>query len=264
MKLFLSLLTVTVVTLMPLSSLLADDSALKKPTTLPLTSSSGAPLIPIFLDRDSLKITTVLPPPPGNPPSEESHAPQQFLTQEEDLYFQECAMATAGEAEKNHAMSIIYDSVFDYAEIFGPHFSAAQFPLTKAFFDKIRNDVIVACTAAKNTFQRPRPASWTKMTPEDKEIGYTYPSGHTTRAFVIAELLCSVFPQSQKALLQEAERISWSRVIIGRHYPSEVFAGKLYADYLVTKFYENPAFQKEWSAVQEELIENAALLVTKE
>ncbi|MBM3856402.1 MAG: phosphatase PAP2 family protein [Verrucomicrobia bacterium] len=234
-----------------------DPSSLHQPTS----SSDQLNLTPYFLDIASLEITKVLPPLPGAELSEKnSDTPKQCLTPEEDLFLQECAMATATQADKDYAMSIIEDSVFDYSDVLGSNFTAENFPVTKVFFDKIRNDVIIACTTAKNIFQGPRPPSWTKMTPHDQDVGYTYPSGHSTRAFLCAALLSQFFQSYKEPLLEQAKRAAWSRVIIGRHYPSEVYAGKIYADYLLSQFLENKDFQKEWAAVQEEWREKSFFL----
>ena len=225
----------------------------------PTSSSNQTILIPYFLDIASLEITKVLPPPPGAEPFEKNNnSPQQSLTREEDLFLQECAMTTATQADRDYAMSHINDSVFDYSDVLGSNFTAANFPLTKAFFEKIQNDEEIACTTAKNIFQAPRPSTWTKMTSTDQDVGYTYPSGHSTRAFLRAKLLSQFFQQHKDALLDEAKRAAWSRVIIGRHYPSEIYAGKTYADYLLSKFLESEEFQKEWSAIQKEWNEKSS------
>ena len=144
-----------------------DFSATQQPTS----SSDQINLTPFFLNIASLEIKKVLPPPPSTLLSnKESEASQQSLTPQEDLFLQECAMATATQAEKDYAMSIIEDSIFDYSTIIGSHFTAENFPITKIFFDKMRNDIIIACSIAKNTFQSPRPPSWRKMTADRKSV----------------------------------------------------------------------------------------------
>ena len=83
--------------------------------------------------------------------------------------------------------------------------------------------------------------------------GYSYPSGHSTRAFLWEALLAKVFPSDQRALENQAERKAWNRVILGRHYPADVYAGKFFGIYLAQKLLENPAFQKEWPAIEAEM-----------
>lgn len=240
-----------------------DPLTTQQPDAPPASPGSEIALTPFFLDIDALEIAKVLPPPPGAQPTEENSAtPKQGLTREEDLFIQECATATATQEEKDYAMRMIEDSVFDFSEVLGANFTAEQFPLTKAFFDKVCNDTNIACTAAKNLLQGSRPPTWTKMSPDDLDFGYTYPSGHTARAFLCAELLSLSFPQYKEALLKEAEKKAWSRVIIGRHYPSDVYAGKIYAEYLFLKFLENTDFQNEWTAAQKEITEKSSLLIT--
>lgn len=207
------------------------------------SSSSGVTLTPFFLNIDSLEITKVIPPPPE----------EGSVLAADDLTIQHYAMATATPEQVNYAMGIIEDSVFDYSEVLGSYFKPEEFPVTEAFFKKVCNDITAANLAAKNSFQHARPLTWRKMTPDDKDFGYSYPSGHTTRAFVWAELLSQLFPEFKDAIFKEAEKKAWSRVILGRHYPSDVCSGQLYAHYLVQQFLDNPEFQKEWTAVQAEV-----------
>lgn len=85
----------------------------------------------------------------------------------------------------------------------------------------------------KSIFKRPRPSHNTRQTfiaPGEK---YSFPSGHSTRAHAIATL-CSMSASGigSKVSVHHililhiwAVAISYSRVALGRHYPSDVVAG---------------------------------------
>ena len=209
----------------------------------PLSSSTSNSLPSTFLNLDSLDYVHVLQPPPE----------QGSYAEKSDHVILHCTFDTATPEQINYAMSFIKDSVFDYSEVLGSHFNKKECPITAAFFDVVTADVFHANTVAKSYFKHPRPDTWKKMTEDDPELGYSYPSAHTARAFVWAELLSQLLPQYKNDFYKEAEKKAWSRVILGRHYPSDVCAGKVYAHYLVQQLLANPDFQNPFKEVQEEL-----------
>ena len=195
-----------------------------------------------FLNIASLKITKVLPPPPTD--VQNNHKDRILLKD---------AMATRTKKQIKRAVSVISDNVFDYSQVLGPNFNAKQLPLTAALFAKVESDTKVAIKAAKNSFERTRPKTWEKIKIDEKNDGYSYPSGHTTRAFLWATLLKELFPLQHRELMKEARQKSWNRVILGRHYPDDVYAGQLYGQYLAKQFFKNHQFQQEWAAVKNEV-----------
>ena len=57
----------------------------------------------------------------------------------------------------------------------------------------------------------------------------SYPSGHTTQAYYIAEKLSSMYPELRKKFLTLANMISQSRIDRGVHFPSDIAGGKILA-----------------------------------
>ena len=55
----------------------------------------------------------------------------------------------------------------------------------------------------------------------------SYPSGHTTQAYYVAEKLSKKYPNLRNQLLALAELISESRIDRGVHYPSDLIGGRL-------------------------------------
>ena len=76
-----------------------------------------------------------------------------------------------------------------------------------------------ASEGLKRLIGRPRPKN-----PEDRR---SMPSGHTTNAFAAAAALSAEYPARKGLLYGLAAGVGFSRVYLGRHYPSDAFAGAL-------------------------------------
>lgn len=79
----------------------------------------------------------------------------------------------------------------------------------------------------KRAIQRPRPADAQSalnafIKPSDK---FSFPSGHTAAAFMVASLVSVWYPGFAPLLFSVALAIGASRVLLGVHYPSDIAAG---------------------------------------
>lgn len=79
----------------------------------------------------------------------------------------------------------------------------------------------------KNTIRRSRPADALDslsafIKPSDK---FSFPSGHTAAAFVMATLLTAFYPLCGPIVFPLAIMIGLSRVMLGVHFPSDIAAG---------------------------------------
>ena len=85
----------------------------------------------------------------------------------------------------------------------------------------------------KNYFNRPRPKKLAKnfgIKLEDIELDSmktpSYPSGHSTQGYLVAEVLKDKYPNKSKQLDKKAKDISDSRNIARAHYKSDSDMGK--------------------------------------
>jgi len=210
--------------------------------TLCVALPAGTQAAP-YIHPKSFDIPGLLPPPPV-PGSEQYRIDTGFLKN---------ARATATQEQIDRGNKASHDSVFDYSETLGDWFNAKDLPETAALFKEVTSESKEAIDLAKNYFARNRPLSWKESGDHEKSVGYAYPSGHTTRAFVWANLLAAAFPQETKALHRQARQKAWYRVILGRHFPADVRAGKLYGQFLAKQFLKNPGFLAKWSEACEEM-----------
>jgi acid phosphatase (class A) len=202
-----------------------------------------------FLNPNSWNFHQIIPSPATKTPEDEAR----------DLNFLKYTMAARTKKQLFRALIASSDSIFDFSPIISPEFNAKQLPYSAGVFKEVKSDTDKAIHIAKNEFQRSHPITWKETKKNGTENrGYSYPSGHSTRAFVWASLLIDLFPQKRKEIEIEARTKAWNRVILGRHYPDDVYAGEVYGQFLAQQFLKNPLFQKEWILVKKE-IKNAGI-----
>lgn len=81
--------------------------------------------------------------------------------------------------------------------------------------------------AAKNSFKRNRPPD---ILPGFKSVvvasdKFSFPSGHTSAAFLMSTAIVIYFPSLAWVLYPWATSIGWSRVMLGVHFPGDTVAG---------------------------------------
>ena len=145
-------------------------------------------------------------------------------------------------------------TVFDFAPVIGDSFRPGAFPRTEEFFRLLQKDAEIVCEDAKQHWKRPRPYSIDPTLAAGKlEKSFSYPSGHSTESMVLALVLADLFPARHDALIAEARRIGWRRVEMGRHYPTDIYAGRVLAQAIVREMKRKAHFQKDFARVKAEL-----------
>ena len=145
-------------------------------------------------------------------------------------------------------------SVFNFTEAVGSFFVETNLPKTAAFFEKVQKDAETVTDLGKDHFRRPRPFTTDPSLANGKlEKSFSYPSGHSTETMVLGLVLAEADPAQHDAILAHARLMGWHRIEIARHYPTDIYAGRVLAQAIVRDLNQSAAFQKELAEVKAEI-----------
>ena len=145
-------------------------------------------------------------------------------------------------------------SAFNFTPAVGAFFLSNNLPKTAAFFEKVQTDAATITDNAKDYYKRPRPYTTDPSLANGKlEKSFSYPSGHSTESMTLALVLADLFPDKHDAIVAKARSIGWHRVQIARHYPTDIYAGRVLAQAIVKQMGKNDAFQKDFDEVKAEI-----------
>jgi acid phosphatase (class A) len=186
----------------------------------------------------------LLPPPPA-PDSAEQAAD---LASARAVFKARTPMETA-RAEKDSSLSL-----FNFAPAIGSSFQPGRFPKMEAFFQCVKTNISDVINIPKDHWKRSRPYELDKELSLGKpESSFSYPSGHSTRGTVQALLLAELFPEKREAILEIGRNIGWDRVLIGKHFPTDVYAGRALGQAIVRELKTSPAFCQDLAAAKAEV-----------
>jgi acid phosphatase (class A) len=144
--------------------------------------------------------------------------------------------------------------IFNFTPAIGPFFVPGRFPKTEAFFHRLQKDAENVTDQAKDFYRRPRPYVLDPSLASGKlEKSFSYPSGHSTESMVLALVLAEVFPNKHDGIVAEARNIGWHRVEIARHYPTDIYAGRVLAQAIVREMNKNSEFRQDLAAARAEV-----------
>jgi acid phosphatase (class A) len=195
--------------------------------------------------------------PPGKPDGAELLPPPPLpdsAEQAADLASVRSVFHGRTEAEKKRAMMDYGLSFSLFAPAIGPEFDLAKLPKTKAMLEKMKRDIQGAIDLPKKHYQRKRPYQLDEsLTLGEPEPSFSYPSGHSTRGTVYAMLLAELFPDNKDAILAIGRDIGWDRVLIGKHFPTDIYAGRVLGRAIVRELKKSDSFRHDFAEAQEEI-----------
>jgi len=151
-------------------------------------------------------------------------------------------------------------SIFNFTPAIGDFFQPGKFPKTEAFFERVQNEAETVTDLAKDYWKRPRPYTVdTNLVSGKLEKSFSYPSGHSTEGTVLALVLADVFPDQREGILAVGRNLGWHRVWIARHYPTDIHAGRVFAQAIVREMQSNPDFQHDLAEVKSEIAAAGAI-----
>ena len=70
---------------------------------------------------------------------------------------------------------------------------------------------------------------------------------------VLALVLADLFPDKQDTIIAKARSIGWHRVQTARHYPTDIYAGRVLARAIVQQMKKSDEFQKDFVEAKAEI-----------
>jgi acid phosphatase (class A) len=201
-----------------------------------------------YVSRTELDLLKVLPAPAASDSDATRVELEQMLAIQARRSKQDCLLA------QNDAN--IYPDQFAAASGLPTGVSFDASPATRGLFRSIRLVEIYAVQRAKKHFHRERPFRVDPRLepcikiPRDE----SYPSGHSTWAFLAATVLADIFPERKAELIERAQAFGRSRMIGGVHFPSDIESGRVAGETLARKLLADPEFQHDLARSRDELL----------
>jgi acid phosphatase (class A) len=193
----------------------------------------------------------------GHPTAAELLAPPPLIDSPEqaaDMDEVRSVYHAASEADKQAAYAEKKFSVFNFTESVGAYFVETNLPKTAAFFEKVQKDAETVTDLGKDFFHRPRPFTTDPSLANGKlEKSFSYPSGHSTETMVLGLVLADLLPDKHDGIIAHARQMGWHRVQIARHYPTDIYAGRVLAQAIVKQFKKSDEFENAAAAAKAEI-----------
>ncbi len=189
-----------------------------------------------YLDPAQVDLTILLPPPPDLGSAQEQEDEREVAA----------TMQARNPSQLAGVKELWPRNVFFFSPSIGPNFTPAQLPLAAAFFERVDSDVEKLVDLAKQYWGRPRPNGAAKK-------DTSYPSGHAAFAAATAIVLARLVPCKRDEIFGQARTFAESRIILGKHFPSDVAAGWTAGTLAAFMMMRNAAFQRDFSAAQVEM-----------
>ncbi len=197
-----------------------------------------------YLPPGRLDGIALLPPPPASGSEEEA----TDLASTRAVFY---GRTPAEEARAFKDATLTFN-IFERA--IGPGFQLDRLPKTAALLKKIKAEIGEIIDIPKDHWKRRRPYQLDPgLSLREPEPSPSYPSGHSTRGTVYSLVLAELYPEKRQAILAAGREIGWDRVLIGKHYPTDVYAGRVLGRAIVRELRTSAAFQRDLAEAKVEV-----------
>lgn len=145
-----------------------------------------------------------------------------------------------------------------FDSVLGDTFTPENFPATVAVLDRAGRAAGYAGDPVKFLHRRPRPfvtdSAITPCIPDTEALraSFSYPSGHAALGWSWALVLAELVPSHADAIIERGRDFTWSRVVCGVHYPSDVQAGRDVGAAAIARLRADPEFARLFDAARAE------------
>ena len=147
-----------------------------------------------------------------------------------------------------------------FKEIFGLEITEEGTPEIYKLLTCVEKNAKQAARTAKDAYKRTRPYDQFKELSLIEERGeeddlrgtYSYPSGHSNRNWIVAQLLIEINPAAANDIMLRARTFSDNRLVCGHHYKSDIDGGMMLAMSVVATLHGNEAFQAQMTRAKAE------------
>lgn len=198
----------------------------------------------IYITTNDLDGAALLapPPPPGSTEERADLAAIRSVVQARTV--EEVAAAELGEEL----------SLQIFAPAIGRAVAVGQYPKLETLLETLKTNVSGIITTTKLHWQRPRPYTLDPaLLHGSPERSFSYPSGHSTRGTVQAFVLAEVFPEQRNAILKYGRQLGWDRTFLGKHYPTDINAGRVLGQAIFRELMKNRKFRRDLAAAKTEV-----------
>lgn len=196
-----------------------------------------------YLQPGQVDGVALLPPPPAIDSAE----------QVADLASARVVFKARTAAEETRSMKSATLSLFNFAPAIAPEFQPGKLPKMEALFERLKTNVREVIDIPKDHWQRKRPYQLDgELSLGNPEKSFSYPSGHATYGVVQSLILAELFPDKREAILQIGRHIGWDRVLIGKHFPTDVYAGRVLGQAIVRELKTSADFRRDLAEAKAE------------
>jgi acid phosphatase (class A) len=203
------------------------------------------PVAAYYIAPSKVNLDLLLSPPPALGSAQESDDLATVVKAQADRTAED-----AVNAEADHERS-----VFRFADVLGAQFTAENLPFATGFFARVYSDEKQIVTLTKAHFNRPRPfmvdANLSPMVEPRKTP--SYPSGHTTFAYVMAIILANMVPEKAGPIFDRAAEYGYNRVVAGAHFPTDIEAGRISGTVIDSVFFHDQKFLADFYQARAEV-----------